>query len=319
MAGVRKEGILLVDDVGGDSGVPVEISGPLGSQVAADSVSVAIASDQLPLPITGTIEVAVGAVDQGDPAVVANAWPIKVTNGVNTANVNNDGQLDVAAWPPTDQTANGTITALNEYVTIPNISGYNSVTVEIPSGATLVGTLKFAIGLAPDIINYCYAFDTLNNKWVDSITDVSVLNTWRIPGVSGYDIFVICTDYTSGSVDVFLSVTTAIINNPGLTEEELRSTPLEVTSPPNELVTGTIDAVLDAVTIDPPEGYNSIAVKIETSFDFGGTIIFHLEDSTSFPIYGLDLSNSKWVNEIVFPVLFFSSIRNLSLHSIYKW
>jgi hypothetical protein len=53
MAGVRKEGILQVDDVGGSGGAtPVEIVDPLGQQLMVDSVSVAIASDQTPVPIT---------------------------------------------------------------------------------------------------------------------------------------------------------------------------------------------------------------------------------------------------------------------------
>jgi hypothetical protein len=43
---------------GGGGGGNVTIVGPLGSQPAADSVSVALASDQLPLPITGSISVA---------------------------------------------------------------------------------------------------------------------------------------------------------------------------------------------------------------------------------------------------------------------
>ncbi len=88
MAGTRQDGILLTDDIGGGGGAPVEINSPLGSQLAADSVSVAIASDQLPLPIDGTLS---GAVDQGEPAAILDAWPILVTDGVNFATIRAGG------------------------------------------------------------------------------------------------------------------------------------------------------------------------------------------------------------------------------------
>lgn len=38
----------------------------------------------------------IGTVDQGSPNTVANAWPIKLTDGVDTATVNTDGSINVA-------------------------------------------------------------------------------------------------------------------------------------------------------------------------------------------------------------------------------
>lgn len=86
MGGVRKEGILLVDDQG-EAGVAVEISGPLGANTVTDSVSVTIATDQPPIPVTGDISVTVTDVDQGDPNTVANGWPVKITDGTDTSDV----------------------------------------------------------------------------------------------------------------------------------------------------------------------------------------------------------------------------------------
>lgn len=62
--GVRQDGILLVNDTGG-GGIPVEITAPIGPNVAADSVSVTLATDEGSIPVefdpitinaTGTID-----------------------------------------------------------------------------------------------------------------------------------------------------------------------------------------------------------------------------------------------------------------------
>jgi hypothetical protein len=83
MAGTRRDGILQVDDnlnEGGAVGVEgdVVIISPIGVKPSGSSVSVAIASDQLPLPVdisaAGTVEV-----------IVTNI-PIPISGTVNIAN-----------------------------------------------------------------------------------------------------------------------------------------------------------------------------------------------------------------------------------------
>lgn len=87
MAGVRDNGILLTTDTGGSGpGTSVGITSPIGQQTMAASVGVVIASDQSAIPVTGSLVLS-GAVNQGTQAAVANAWPITVTDAVNTAKV----------------------------------------------------------------------------------------------------------------------------------------------------------------------------------------------------------------------------------------
>lgn len=73
--GVRKDGILEVDNGGGGGGTAVDIVTPLGSQPAATSVSVAIASDQLPLPVSAVI------------STVGLATDVNQTNGAQKTQV----------------------------------------------------------------------------------------------------------------------------------------------------------------------------------------------------------------------------------------
>jgi hypothetical protein len=72
-----------------------------GQTVMASSLPVVIASNQSSLPVTvgnfpatqpvsGTV-----TANQGTPAVTANKWPVQITDGVNTAYVNNTGELGV--------------------------------------------------------------------------------------------------------------------------------------------------------------------------------------------------------------------------------
>jgi hypothetical protein len=59
MAGAVKNGLLQVHDPTGGGGTPVEITGPLGPNTSADSISVTLATDQSPIPVSipGTVPV----------------------------------------------------------------------------------------------------------------------------------------------------------------------------------------------------------------------------------------------------------------------
>lgn len=101
MAGVRKDGILEVTgggaapatpvDIVASITLPIEIEGPIGSNVSADSVSVVIASDQSPIPVDISAPITLsGPVDQGEPnPTIGDAWPIKITDEVDIAAVAN--------------------------------------------------------------------------------------------------------------------------------------------------------------------------------------------------------------------------------------
>lgn len=92
--GVREDGILQVSDTGsGGPSTPVNITAPLGPNTAANSVSVTLATDEDPIPV-----IISDPVDQGEPNPdVGDAWPIKVTDGVDTASVGGSNDLDVDA------------------------------------------------------------------------------------------------------------------------------------------------------------------------------------------------------------------------------
>jgi len=73
--GVRKEGVTLVDS--GGAGAAVSITDPLGQDTMANSVAVVIASDQTPIPITGSVSVVI-------PDTAANTDPVYATDDAVT-------------------------------------------------------------------------------------------------------------------------------------------------------------------------------------------------------------------------------------------
>lgn len=120
--GVREDGITLVNDSGGGGvavdativaplPLSVDVVSPKGQEASADSIPVVIASDQSPVPIQTLLPLDVtiigpdplpvelsGPVNQGEPnADVADAWPIKVTDGTDTASVGGSNQFNVDA------------------------------------------------------------------------------------------------------------------------------------------------------------------------------------------------------------------------------
>jgi hypothetical protein len=96
--GTRKDGILLVDDEldGGSTGVQgdVVVISPIGVKPSSSSVSVAIASDQLPLPVdissAGTINVAVTNTPIPVSGSVAVSGPITINQPVTVTAVKLD-------------------------------------------------------------------------------------------------------------------------------------------------------------------------------------------------------------------------------------
>jgi len=74
--------------------------------------------------------------DQGDPNTLANAWPVKVTDGIDVVAVTDSGELNVIASQPTGSNLHvvvdsGTVTASN-----PSVA---STGAAVPASATFIG------------------------------------------------------------------------------------------------------------------------------------------------------------------------------------
>lgn len=88
MAGVRQEGILQVDDVGGGAGANVSIVDPIGPNLAAASVSVTLATDESPIDVILPDVTVVGTITAMSQSVGVD------TNGYATATFQITGTWD---------------------------------------------------------------------------------------------------------------------------------------------------------------------------------------------------------------------------------
>lgn len=98
------------DRVRVDAEISASIIAPPGLEVSISAVDDNIAirnsnnNNELLVNADGSINtnatfsgtITIGAVDQGAPNTVGNAWPIKLTDGVDTASINPDGSINVA-------------------------------------------------------------------------------------------------------------------------------------------------------------------------------------------------------------------------------
>jgi len=66
----------------------------VGQKTMAASIPVVIASDQSAIPVSGTV-----TANQGTANTIANAWPVKITDGTDTVAINTDGSLNVKQNP----------------------------------------------------------------------------------------------------------------------------------------------------------------------------------------------------------------------------
>lgn len=93
MGGVRKDGILLTDDVGSGGGTSVDIVSPIGPAVKADSVSVTLATDEDPIDVD--IPGVATEAKQDDQIVQLTSIDTKLTSPLTTK-ITDDG-IDIAA------------------------------------------------------------------------------------------------------------------------------------------------------------------------------------------------------------------------------
>jgi hypothetical protein len=97
------------------------IAGPLGQDVSANSVPVVIASDQSAVPVSGSVTIASGSVDQGAPNTPGNAWPTTPVDSGGTSMTNtSDHSMNVRVT--NNGVAAGTTTAGATYAGVAGAS-----------------------------------------------------------------------------------------------------------------------------------------------------------------------------------------------------
>jgi len=133
--GTRNDGITLVDDVGGSgAGTPVDITSPIGQQSMADSVSVVIASDQTPIPVTGPLtnaELRAAPVDV--TGIVAVVGPITIVDPVEVTATDLD--IRDLAFTTDKIDITGSSVAISNFPAIQPVSTKTDLT---PSAPTVV-------------------------------------------------------------------------------------------------------------------------------------------------------------------------------------
>lgn len=80
--------------------------------------------------VTATVS---GSVNQGTPTSVGSAWPVKLTDGVDTATVNSDGSINVA----------NVVSVVASTATISNLASSASTQVVLAANAGRKGFLLF--------------------------------------------------------------------------------------------------------------------------------------------------------------------------------
>lgn len=153
---------------------PIDMSGDVIVDIRAedgDSVKVAGTQDgtsggtlqYLKINPDGSIDVnaslTVTSVDQGDPNTIANAWPVLITDGTNSASVNADGSINVAnvSSDVSDTATLSTITSslLSQVVLASNVGRKGFILVNDSSEvckiafAATTTTSSYTISLSP--------------------------------------------------------------------------------------------------------------------------------------------------------------------------
>lgn len=123
----------------------------LGQKTMSQSSPVVIASNQSALPVsqsgTWTVNLAmesieIGTVDQGIPAAIGNAWPTKITDGVDILEINAGGEALVTAT----QSGIWTVQPGNTANTTPWLSSTKTaLTPASPTAATVGVTTALAV------------------------------------------------------------------------------------------------------------------------------------------------------------------------------
>lgn len=170
----------------------------LGQKTSANSTPVVVASDQSAIPVSQsgtwtvgltTEAIEIGTVDQGTPAVVANSWPIKITDGTNTASVKAASTAAIA-------TDKAVVAALSPNTPLPagaNVLGHIIVdSSALPTGAATESTLATRLADA----TFTGRINTQGQKAMAASTPVVIASdqtavpasqsgTWNINNVSG--------------------------------------------------------------------------------------------------------------------------------------
>lgn len=135
------QGFLTPDEVTQGSTTSGQ-SGPLVQAAVTSAAPTYTTGTTAPLSLTtnGSLRVGltvasieIGTVDQGAPNTVANAWPVKITDGTDTASVNADGSLNVA----------NVTSVIATSATLSNITSSTSSQTVLASNSSRKGFLLF--------------------------------------------------------------------------------------------------------------------------------------------------------------------------------
>src|SRR5712692_812590 len=256
----------------------------VGQKTKANSLPVTLASDQGNVSVSGAVTVSSGTLtaNQGTANTLANAWPIKVTDGTNTETIKADGDLFSGGVGPTVM---GWDAALAQWCPIPiGTSGVGvlvslaQATVGIPlsgpaaqgtaftaagqtdtlgggsvfSGTplvevygTFVGTIVFEF--APPNSSNFYRTSIRNvttGQWLNSLSSPAVIEFPNLPGAGSWRAR--ADTWTSGSA-------TVNIGGGSIAQtKQLSAGPIGYPAPPEAImVGGSSGATLQALSLDP--------------------------------------------------------------------
>lgn len=204
--GVREDGILLTDDVGGGGATNVAVISPIGQDTMTNSVSVAIASDQSSIPVTSI-----------SPSNIFSSGTIAAVSDFIDVNIP-DGYNSVVFYISPLLGANLTLKIIYNSGGVVTTSEINPFCFDIENGKWIAGT---------GII-------------------ITVLAGQRAlciptPGIDNSIVSLVCTARTAGSCFVtgVASISQPVQNN--LTNQELRASDLNVNVTNASIpVTGTV-------------------------------------------------------------------------------
>jgi hypothetical protein len=97
----------------------------VGSRVVLVDASGNKYSNTNPLPTSASVsvgDITIGVADQGVPNTIANAWPVKVTDGLDSLGINPDGSINVKQQASTSNCTNVASSATNVMLLAANVN-----------------------------------------------------------------------------------------------------------------------------------------------------------------------------------------------------
>ena len=269
-------------DTGGFYAVRARISAFTSGSMTVSLVVSPSPSKNIAQNITtsGTITIS-GAVNQGTPNTLANAWPVEMTDGTNVLGTSShplrmdptgtttqpvSGTLTTNPNPIADRTATGTITANGQTVSI-STNGIGTVGVFIGTTAW-TGTISFEGTINGtdwfSVVGLPVGADTIG------VTSTTANGQWRVIGSGLLDVRVHATAAITGTATITLeaNATGGLVKSAqGSPNSIANSWPVEVTDGTNILGTSSHPVRTD------PTGSTTQPVSISGTVLVSGTVI----------------------------------------------